>query len=129
MSYRPRKSKRKIHNFDNWVEAWSHYEKLVIRYVGVGCHEAFVNYGLFMAESNKKYTWYCITMYDFKHRVKLANSRTIIDRFQFDKVDMDLFPTILDSTAIRPNAIRCPRCQGYDHMSAKECPFRDDGGL
>ncbi len=97
LSYRPKKSKRKIHNFDNWVEVWPHYEKLVIKYVGVGCHEAFVDYRLFMAECNKEYSWYCIVMYDFKHRVKLANSPTIFDLLQFDKVDMDLFPTILDS--------------------------------
>ncbi len=54
LSYRPKKNKRKIHNYDNWVEAKSHYEKLVIKYVGVGCHEAFVDYGLFMAECNRK---------------------------------------------------------------------------
>ncbi len=30
LSYIPKKSKRKIHNISNWVEAWSHYEKLVI---------------------------------------------------------------------------------------------------
>ncbi len=29
LSYIPKNSKRKIHNFDNWVEAWSHYERLV----------------------------------------------------------------------------------------------------
>ncbi len=113
LSYRPKKSKRKIHNFDNWVEAWSHYEKLVIKYVGVGCHEAFVDYHLFMAECNKKYScsWYCIAMYDFKHRVKLANSTTLFDRLQFDKVNMDLFPTILDSTAIQPNTASLWPCE------------------
>ncbi len=73
LSYRTKKSKRKINNFDDWVEAWSHYEKLVIKYIGVGCHKAFV------VECNKRYSWYCIAMYDFKHRVKLANSPTICD--------------------------------------------------
>ncbi len=58
LSFRPKKSKRKIHNFDNWVGAWSHYEKLVIKYVGLGCHEAFVDYHfhLFMAKCNNKYS-------------------------------------------------------------------------
>ncbi len=43
LSCTPKKSKRKMHNFDNWVEAWSHCEKLIIKYVGVCCHEAFVD--------------------------------------------------------------------------------------
>ncbi len=54
LSYRLKKSKRKIHNFDNWVEAWSHYEKLVVKYVAVGCHEAFVDYCLFMQSVTKR---------------------------------------------------------------------------
>ncbi len=59
----------------------------------------------------------------FKHRVKLANSRIRFDRLQFDKVDMDLFPTILDSTTTCPNAARYSRCRGYDHVNTKEYPF------
>ncbi len=55
ISYRPKKSKRNIHNLDNWIETWSDYGTLVIKYVGVGCHEAFVDYHLFIAECNKKY--------------------------------------------------------------------------
>ncbi len=46
-----------------------------------------------MAKCIKKYSWYCIAIYDFKQRVKLANSTTIFNREQFDKVDMGLFPT------------------------------------
>jgi hypothetical protein len=128
LSYRPKRTKRRINNFDNWLEAWAHYEKLVIKYVGVCCHEAFVDYRLFMTECNRKYNWYCVAMYDFKHRVSLAAASTLAGRFAFSTVDMNLFPTILDSTAIRPNAPRCPRCRGYDHVAAKECPFPEGGG-
>ena len=127
LSYRPKRTKRRINNFDNWLEAWAHYEKLVIKYVGVCCHEAFVDYRLFMTECNKKYNWYCVAMYDFKHRVSLAAASTMAGRFAFSTVDMNLFPTILDSTAIRPNAPRCPRCRGYDHVAAKDCPFPEGG--
>ncbi len=38
------------------MEAWSHYEKFIDKYVGVGCHETFVDYRLFMAECNKRLT-------------------------------------------------------------------------
>ncbi len=81
-----------------------------------------------MAECNKTFNWYCIAMYDFKHRVKLASTRTIIDQLHFDKVDVNLFPTILDSTEIRSNTARCLCCYDYDHLNAKECPFQDEGG-
>ncbi len=67
--YRPKKSKRKIHNFDNWLAAWSHYSKLVVKYIGVGCHQTFVDYHLFMAQYKKRFNWYCIAMYDFKQRL------------------------------------------------------------
>ncbi len=56
------------------------------------------------------YSWYCIAMYDFKHRVKLANCRTIFDRLQFDKVNMDLLPTILEAMVIHSIADRCSCC-------------------
>ncbi len=61
LSYRPKKNKRKIHNFNNWVETWSHYEKLVIKYVGVGCHEGFVDYRNFYGrvQQNVQLVLYC----------------------------------------------------------------------
>ncbi len=117
---------RRVKYFDNWVYAWSHYEKLVVKYVGVGCHVGFVDYCQFMAEGNKTLNWYTIPMYDFKHRIKLASTRTIVDWLQFYKADINLFPTILDSTAIRPNTTRYSRCRGYDHVNRKQCAFRDE---
>ncbi len=44
LSYRTKKRKKNIYTFDNWVEAWSHYEKLIVKYVCVGCHETFIDY-------------------------------------------------------------------------------------
>ncbi len=67
-------------------------------------------------------------MYDFKHRVIIGNDRTIEGRSQFDKVDMNLFPTILDSTAICSNATRCSCCHGYDHVKYKRMSLLDTRG-
>ncbi len=76
-------------------------KNVVVQCVGIKCHEAFVDYILFMTECNRIYHWYCVAMYDYKRHAKLSCSYSIKDRFDFATVDMNLFLTILDSTAIR----------------------------
>ncbi len=57
LAYRPKRSERMINNFKNWLEVWAYYENHFVKYVGIKCHEAFVEYRLFMTVFNKKYYW------------------------------------------------------------------------
>ena len=124
--YRPKKLNRKIINFDTWSEAWAEYEKFMVKSLGFEVHEHMSNYRSFIFEANRKYNWYAINIYDIKHRCKLALSPTIMERVKFNLPDPELLPTILDSTAIKVNVHRCPRCRAFDHFDLKSCPFPED---
>lgn len=121
--YRPKKHNRKVVNYDTWSEAWAEYEKFLVKSLGCDVHEAMSNYRSFMFEANRKYSWYALNIYDIKHRCKLASKYTLSERLSFNLADPELLPTILDSTAVKPNVPRCPRCRSFDHFIVKQCPF------
>ncbi len=122
ISYRPRTSKRKIYNHDTWSQAWVAYEKLMVATFGSGVHEVLADYRASILEMSKKYLWSAVAVYDFRHRSRLATFVSLPERLQFSMVFPDLTNTILDTTAIRPNAVKCQRCKAYDHL-VKDCPF------
>ncbi len=53
----------------------------------------------------------------------MALSQTLSEHICFSLPDTELLLTILDATALKPNAPRCPRCRAYDHISVKLAPF------
>ena len=120
--YRAKRHTRKITNLDLWCQAWSVYEKLLIGVYGIELHSVMSDYRQFIMEANRKFNWTSIATYDFKHRSLISTSDTLSGRFDFSSPSQELLVTILDATAIRPNAIRCNKCRAYDHVAAG-CPF------
>ena len=120
--YRPKRHTRKITNCDLWCQAWSLYEKLLIGVYGIELHGVMSDYRQFIMESNRKFTWSSIATYDFRHRSLLSTRDTLSGRLDFSSPSQELLVTILDATAVKPNAMRCNRCKAYDHVAAG-CPF------
>ena len=127
VSYRPKKSKRQITNYDSWYIAWCNYEKLMISVHGVALHEIMCDYRTFIMEANKKYLWSSVFMYDQRHRARLGALLSLNERLNFSSPSQDLISTILDATAVKPNAQRCQRCKSYDH-NVSICPFPEVKG-
>ncbi len=126
ITYRPKKYTRKIYNFDTWMQGWNNYEKLLVAYFGSALHEYMSDYRSFIKESSNKYVWHAVSVYDFRHRTRLATMVQLSDRLNFSATFGDTNNTVLDTTAIRPNAPRCLRCRAYDHL-VQECPFPEIG--
>ncbi len=122
MTYRPKNHSRKIVNHDTWSQAWVSYEKLMVAVFGNSIHESMADYRATILDYSKKYVWSSVCVYDFRHRSRMATQIAISDRLNFNAVFNDLTNTILDTTAIKPNATRCARCKAYDHM-VRDCPF------
>ena len=122
VTYRAKKHSRKVVNYDTWAQAWTVYEKLMVSVLGSYVYEFMADYRQFIADSNKKFTWTCVALYDYRHRVKLSALPNLMSRVSFSIPSSEFLPVILDATAIRPNAPRCPRCRGYDHL-LPACPF------
>ena len=89
---------------------------------GSNVHEYMSDYRAFILESSKKYTWASVSVYDFRHRSRLASMVSLSDRFNFSCKFNDINNSVLDTTAIKPNAPRCNRCKAYDHLIS-DCPF------
>ena len=87
-------------------------------------HDIMSDYREFIMNANRKFLWSAIATYDFKHRSRLCTRPTLSGRFDFSTPSQDLLLTILDATAVKPNALRCNKCKGYDHV-ASACPFPD----
>ncbi len=122
VTYRPKKYTRKILNYDTWCSGWNNYEKLMVAYFGSAVHEFMSDYRTFIQESSRKYVWQAVSIYDFRHRTRLATMISLSDRLNFSSTFNDTNNTVLDTTAIRQNAPRCLRCKAYDHM-IQDCPF------
>lgn len=114
---RPKKSRRTIDNFDSWLAAWTNYESLMVgQYPEL--YPNFVTHRQLIQTCNRKYNWQSICMYDIRHRMRLGAQKS----FAFERIDNDLFVTILDSTAIKSDALRCFRCKSFEHV-VSNCPF------
>ena len=124
ITYKAKKNSRKITNCDLWCQAWGQYEKLLVGVYGIRMHDTMSDYRAFIMEANRKFLWSAVATYDFKHRSRLCTQSSLAGRFDFNSPSQDLIVTILDATAIKPNALRCMKCKGYDHV-ASGCPFPD----
>lgn len=119
VTVKPKKRKRVINSFARWEEAYTNYERLMVYYGGYEMYDQMVRYRVYIASVNRKYKWQAVAMYDARHRLDLAGRHSC----RFAELNSDLANTILDSTAIKLNAPRCPRCSAYDHVEVAECPF------
>lgn len=119
---KPKKTKNAIDCFDKWLTAWSGYEGLLM---SARCEKELYRslnaYRLFIQNCDKKYMWQAISVYDIRHRSQLGDNQDL----GIDKTDIDLFVTILDSSSLKPNAIKCHRCKSYDHVVTL-CPFPEE---
>ncbi len=97
----------------------------MVKYVGVHVHEHMADYYLFMLESEKKFAWSAFC-FDYKHCLNISIKCSINDRLAYACMDPVLLSTLLDVTAIRPNATKCSRYKAYDHLVSR-CPFPEIG--
>jgi len=118
ISYKPRRSKRKIVNLATWLEAWGNYERLMVRFHGLQeVYEHMAEYRAYICDCDKKYMWSAIAAYDIRHRAKLSRKSVY-----FSTADVTLQAQLLDASAIKSNALRCYRCKSFQH-NVSECPF------
>ena len=111
--------KRYINKLLTWLQAWSTYERLVMK-VKPEVYNRLAEYRCLIQDCYVKYTWSSVYSYDVKFRTKLAGN-PVEDRFDFDKIDTSLFMTVLDATAVKPRKL-CYRCQSPNH-TVTNCPF------
>ena len=114
---RPKKLKRSLDSFANWLSAWNNYEELLMSkkpelYSYLSAYRSFIH------NCDKKYLWHAIYAYDCRHRAKLASSHS----WEFHHVDNDLYITIFDASTVKRSAKQCFRCKSLDHP-VQECPF------
>ena len=117
---RKSRSKKSIDNFDTWLSAWNNYEVVIIDhkpeyYSNLAAHRQMIQ------KCSHKYYWQAVYTYDLRIRAKHGAMKS----FRFNEIDTDLFVTVLDSTAVKQNAVRCLRCKGYDHL-VQDCPFQTE---
>jgi hypothetical protein len=124
--YKQKRLSRKVTNFSSWTEAWMRYQKFLVGHLGAEIHNSMVDYFVFVLESDRKYSWSAIAILDYKHRLAISKKPTLGDRLAFARVDPLVLPTVLDASSLKPNATRCRRCSGYDHVTSS-CPFPEMG--
>ncbi len=105
-----------------WFETWVRYQKHIVANLSVHVHVPMADYFLFTLETDRKYSWSAITMYDYKHRLTLADKLSLGEPLAFYIEDHTLLPTVLNVTAIKPIAIKCNRCFDFDGK-VSSCPF------
>lgn len=111
------KSKKTIVSISKWTEAWLVYMMIMSKFYGVDVGIEMTKYSLFMIGNAQKYKLANCLAYDWRHRQRLAQSKSLA----FSAVDYDFFITTLDCSAVKVQ--RCSRCFGVDH-SVSDCPMR-----
>jgi len=121
---RPKRNKRTIDNCYTWLMAWNIYEQVIIE-KRPDMYFRLVKYRTLIQQCDRRYSWHAIYSYDIQFRAKCGAKKS----FAFDELDVTLYTTILDATAIRSGGGRqCLRCRSYDHI-VRECPFPEEATL
>ena len=110
-------SNQKIQSFSDWLRAWNNYERILISY-DCTLYHSLVSYRELIQNCNRKFTWPAVSTYDQSFRAFLAESKS----HAFGTIHHDLYTSLFDSAAIRPNATRCFRCKSFYHK-VMQCPF------
>ena len=95
MTFQPKKTKKTIDNFDQWLGAWSIFEQILVTYMPK-LYSKLTKYRQFIHTSDRKYQWYAVSIYDKRFRAKLAETKS----FDYDVVDTTLYVSILDASAV-----------------------------
>lgn len=124
LTVQKKKSVVTVNSFNHWLAAWNQYEFAIIQ-AFPELYPRFWRYREFIQKTNNKYMWPAVYRYDVQFRRRLAVGD---DHFAYDRVDSDLFVTILDATAVKQPSSHtngCFRCKSQFH-SVKQCPFREE---
>ena len=117
MSFQPKKIKKTVDNFDQWLSAWSLFEQILVM-IRPTLYGKLTRYRQFVHTCDRKYQWYAVSIYDKRFRAKLAETRS----FDYDSVDTTLYVSILDASAVKNDAKHCYRCKSILHR-VSDCPF------
>ena len=117
LQFVPKKSKKQLDTFTNWLQAWNNYESLIMS-IQPELYNELLAYRMFIQTSDRKYRWSAIYSYDLRFRAELARTRS----WKFGTISSDLVVSILDATAIKSDVLRCFRCRSTEHI-VQECPF------
>lgn len=115
---RASRPRRCITNMFKWMEAWGHYEVVLVAHYGEELYFELAKYRSFLISLTRKYKVPFILTYDERNRAALGRFRS----FNFATFDNQLFVTIFDANSLRA-VTRCPRCASVDH-GVVDCPFR-----
>ena len=98
VSFQQRKVKKSIDNFDNWLNAWSVFEQLVvISKPTMYMYSKLAQYRQFIHRCDRKFLWHAVSTYDTRFRAKLSETKS----FMYDTVDNMLYVSILISNPRR----------------------------
>lgn len=122
ISFKSVKTRKSVIGMYKWLEAWGIYELLLVRAYGFQIFAEMNIYRNFILGLFQKFKAPQVIMYDHKHRLRLAASRS----FAFSKLDHDLYITTFDANALR-SINKCSKCAATDH-GANECPFKSSSG-
>ena len=117
VTFRQKKTRKVIHSFSRWLNAWSNYERLLVSNMPE-LYLCMLEYRQLIQSCDLKYQWSAVHAYDCRFRAKLGETCS----FQFNSVQNDLFVIIFDATAVKRNIRACHRCKSLDHL-ANNCPF------
>ena len=115
---RQKSIKRKMSNFNIWLQAWHNYERLMVEYHGIEAYNRMSKYKITILEFSRKYHWEAVERFDRKHRKNL--SRKSID---FSIIDNTTQSTHLNLAVINMSN-QCDHCKTFDHNN-HECPMQN----
>ncbi len=72
-----------------------------------------------MLESEKMFAWSAFSVFDCRHCFNLSIKCSINDRLAYACMDTVLLSTVLDVTAIKPNATECSHSKANDHLVSR----------
>ena len=81
-------------------------------------YSKFPKYRSLIQQCDRRYLWQSVYSYDVQFRAKCGAKKS----FDFDNMDVTLYTTLLDGTAIRGGGKQYARCRSYDHF-VKNSPF------
>ncbi len=124
--YKQKRATWKSTVFSSWSEAWTRFSKFMVKYVGFHVHKHMADYYFFMLELEKTFAWSALFFLYYRRCLNLSIKCSINDRLAYACMDPVLLSTVLDVTAIKPNAKKCSCCKAYDHLVSR-CPFSEIG--
>ena len=114
---KPSRAKRSVSNVFRWLEAWSRYEKVLVKGYGLRILDVLVDYRMHIVGLAQQYNWSAVLMYDVRHRSKIACQKSL----EFTRIDQNLYLSVFTNAVVK-NYQSCTKCNAFDHMHF-ECPF------